>query len=145
VPSLAGGCTTAGATPNAPLVIPGAKNPDWGPAGVPASRRTGAAGGGLAVKSADAKLRRALKKGFAVRVRIPGAGRLSATATKGSRKLASGAKSVHGRNAAVKLRFTKAAKRSLKRVARVKLRIKIAFKPAGGPVQRTAVSLTLTR
>ena len=62
VPSFAGGCTTTGATPNAPLVIPGAKNPDWGPASVPAGR--GATGGGLAVKSADAKLGKALRKGL---------------------------------------------------------------------------------
>ena len=38
VPSFAGGCTTDGATPNAPLVIPGGSQPDWGPADVPAGR-----------------------------------------------------------------------------------------------------------
>jgi hypothetical protein len=143
VPGFSGGCTTTGATPTAPLVIPGGKNPDWGPANVPAGR--GAASGGLVVKSADAKLRKALKKGFTVRVRVPGAGRLRAVAKKGARKVASGAKSVKGGNAAVKLRFTKAAKRALKRAAKVKVRVKVAFKPVGGPVQRTSVSLTLKR
>lgn len=142
VPGFAGGCTTTGATPTAPLVIPGGKNPDWGPANVPGGRGTS---GGLAVKSADAKLRKALKKGFTVRVRVPGAGRLSAVAEKGARKVASGSKSVKGGNAAVKLRFTKAAERSLQRAAKVKVRIKVAFKPAGGPVRRTSVSLTLKR
>jgi WD40 repeat protein len=143
VPSFANGCTTTGASPNAALLIPGGKNPDWGPAGVPAG--SGAAAGGLAVKSADAKLRRALAKGLTMRVRTPGAGRLSATATRRGRKVASGAKSVHGTDAAVKLRFTKAARRSLKHARSVKLRINVAFRPAGGAVQRTTVSLRLTR
>jgi hypothetical protein len=143
VPDLAGGCTTTGASPHASLLIPGGKQPDWGPAGVPSGH--GGSGGGLAVKSADAKLSKALTKGFAVRVRIPGAGRLSATATRGGRKLASGSKAAHGHSAAVKLRFTSSARRSLKHARSVKLRIKVTFKPAGGSIQRTAVSLTLNR
>jgi WD40-like Beta Propeller Repeat len=146
VPSFAGGCTTTGATPTAPLVIPGGKNPDWGPAAVPAGRGAQpGSGGGVAVMSANAKLRRALAKGINLRVRVPSAGRLSAKATKGGRKVAAGSKSVQGGKATVKLRFTKAAKRSLKSARRVKLRIKIAFTPTGGATQRTAVSLTLTR
>jgi hypothetical protein len=52
---------------------------------------------------------------------------------------------VRAGSAAVKLRFTKAARRSLAHARRVKVRIKVALKPAGGAVQRTAVSLTLTR
>jgi WD40-like Beta Propeller Repeat len=144
VPSLAGGCTTTGASPNAAMLIPGAKQPDWGPAGVP-SGRGAAGGGGLAVKSADARLKKALAKGLTVRVRVPGAGRLSATATRSGRKVASGSKSVRGSSAAVKLRFTKAARRSLAHVRSAKLRIKVTFKPAGGAVQRTTVSLKLTR
>jgi hypothetical protein len=143
VPRLAGGCTTDGASPNAMMLIPGGKQPDWGPANVPAGHGA-SGGGGLAVKSADAKLRKALSKGLAVRLRTPGAGRLKLTATKGGRKVASGAKSVHGHNATVKLRFTKAARRSLKRADSVKLRIRVAF-TAGGRTQRTTVSLTLTR
>jgi hypothetical protein len=78
-------------------------------------------------------------------VRVPGAGRLTATATRGGRKVASGAKSVHGRNGAVKLRFTKQAKRSLKRASSVTVRLTVKFKPHGGKAKRTAVSLTLNR
>ena len=137
VPSFAGGCTTAGASPNAPLVIPGGKNPDWGPANVPAGPGVQPGGGdGVAVMSANAKLRRALAKGISLRVRVPGAGRLSAKASKGGRKVASGSKTVSGGEATVKLRFTKAAKRKLKRARRVKLRIKVAFTPTGGATQR---------
>ena len=143
MPNFAAECTLDGATPEPPLLIPGATEPDWGPADVPAGR--GATGGGLAVKSADAKLAKALRKGLAVRVRVPGAGRLSATAMKGARKVASGSKAVERGDAAVKLRFTKTAKRALKKAASVKLRIKVSFKPAGGSVQRQTVSLTLKR
>jgi len=143
VPALAGGCTTNGASPNAAMLIPGGKQPDWGPAGVPSGR--GASAGGLAVKSADARLSKALKKGFTVRVRVPGAGRLSATATRGGRKVASGSKSVHGHNGAVKLRFTKKAKRSLKGAQSVTLRLTVKFKPHSGAAKRTSVTLTLNR
>jgi hypothetical protein len=142
VPSFANGCTTHGASQNAAMLIPGGKQPDWGPADVPSGR---ASGGGLAVTSADARLKKALARGFTVRVRTPGAGRLSATATRGGRKVASGSKSVGGHNGAVKLRFTRSARRSFKHARSVKLRIKVAFKPAGGAVQRTTVSLKLTR
>jgi hypothetical protein len=38
VPNLSGGCTTAGASANSRLLIPGASQPDWGPADVPANR-----------------------------------------------------------------------------------------------------------
>jgi hypothetical protein len=144
VPSFAGGCTTTGATPTAPLVIPGGKNPDWGPAAVPAGRGAHA-GGGVEVMSADAKLRKALAKGITVRVRVPGSGRLKATATRAGRKVAAGSRSVRGGETAVKLRFTKAARRSLKRARSVRLRIKVAFTPAGGATQRTTVALTLKR
>jgi hypothetical protein len=143
VPRLAGGCTTTGASPHAAMLIQGGEQPDWGPANVPAG--LAASGGGrLAVKSADVKLRHALARGLTARVRTPGTGRVRATATKRGRKVAAGAKSVHGRSATVKLRFTQAAKRSLKRAERVKLRLKVAF-TADGHTQRTAMSLTLTR
>src|SRR6185436_16492399 len=114
-----------------------------GPAGVPSGR--GASAGGLAVKSAEARLSKALKKGFTVRVRVPGAGRLSATATRGGRKVASGSKSVHGHSGAVKLRFTKKAKRSLKGAQSATLRLTVKFKPHNGAAKRTSVTLTLNR
>ena len=146
VPSFAGGCTTTGATPTAPLVIAGGKNPDWGPADVPSGRGAHAGGGqGVTIMSADAKLRRALAKGLTVRVRVPSSGRLRATAARAGRKVAAGSKSVRGGRVAVKLRFTKGARRSLKHARRVKIRITVAFTSAGGSTQRASVGLTLTR
>jgi WD40-like Beta Propeller Repeat len=143
VPSFAGGCTLNGASPNPAMLIPGGTQPDWGPADVPSGR--GASGGGLAVKSADAKLSKALKKGFTVRVRVPGAGRLSATGTRSGRKVASGSRAVHGHNGAVTLRFSKKAKRSLKGAQSVTLRLTVKFKPRSGAAKRTSVMLTLNR
>ncbi len=40
VPSLSSGCTTTGASANSQLLLPGATQPDWGPAGVPTARPT---------------------------------------------------------------------------------------------------------
>ncbi len=142
VPSFGGGCTTEGASQTAALLIPGGKQPDWGPADVPAGR---GATGGLAAAAAKAKLAKALAKGLSVRVTVPSAGRVSAAATRSGRKVAAGGKSVKAGAAKVKLRFTGAARRSLKHSRSVKLRIKVAFKPMGGAMQRTTVKVTLKR
>ena len=142
VPSFAGGCTTAGATPNAPLVIPGGSQPDWGPAGVPAG--SGAAGG-LKAKAVKTRLGRALAKGFAVKVTVPAAGRLRATATDRGLKVAGGAKRVAAGKAAVTLRFTRGARAALDNARRVKLRVKVAFTAAGGGTKRASIAVTLKR
>ena len=143
VPSFAGGCTLAGATPNAPLVIPGGKQPDWGPAAVPAGRA--APGGALKAKAVKAKLGRALRKGFAVKVTVPSAGRVTASATDRGLKVASGAKRVAGGKATVKLRFSRGARAALDNARSVKLRINVAFKPSSGATQRATLKLKLSR
>jgi hypothetical protein len=144
VPSFAGGCTTDGATPTAPLVIPGGSQPDWGPADVPAGRGPGN-GGGLKAKVAKTKLGRALAKGFGVKVTVPAAGKVRATATDRGLKVASGAKRVGAGKAIVKLRFTRGARNALDNARSVKLRVKVAFTPAGGATQTTAIALKLKR
>jgi hypothetical protein len=144
VPSFAGGCTTDGATPTAPLVIPGGSQPDWGPADVPAGRGPGN-GGGLKAKVAKTKLGRALAKGFGVKVTVPAAGKVRATATDRGLKVASGAKRVGAGKAIVKLRFTRGARNALDNARSVKLRVKVAFTPAGGATQTAAIALKLKR
>jgi hypothetical protein len=139
VPSLAGGCTLEGATPTAPLVIPGGKQPDWGPADVP-SGRGGKGGGGLKAKAIRTKLGKALRKGFAVKVTVPSAGRLKATATDRGLKVASGAKKVKAGKATVKLRFTRGARNALNNARSVKLRVKVSFKSTS-----TTLALKLKR
>ncbi len=141
VPSFAGGCTTDGATPTAPLVIPGGKNPDWGPAGVP----SGGGGRGLAAKATRTKLGKALRKGFGVKVTVPTAGRVTATATDRGLKVATGAKRVGAGKATVKLRFTRGARAALDNARSVRLRVKVAFKPRGGATTRTTLALKLSR
>ena len=111
VPSFAGGCTLDGATPTAPLVIPGGKQPDWGPA-----------------------------DGFAVKVTVPSAGRVKATATDRGLKVASASKRVKAGKATVRLRFTRGARNALNNARGVKLRVKVTFKSSS-----TALALKLKR
>ena len=125
VPSFAGGCTLDGATPNAPLVIPGGSQPDWGPAGVPSGG--GGSAGGLKAKAVRTKLAAALRKGFAVKVTVPSAGRVKATATDRGLKVASGSKRVKAGKATVKLRFTRGARNALDNARSVKLRVKVSL------------------
>jgi WD40-like Beta Propeller Repeat len=139
VPSFAGGCTTDGASPNAPLVIPGGKQPDWGPADVPSGRGS-TTGGGLKAKAIKTKLAVALRKGFGVKVTVPSAGRLKATATDRGLKVASGSKRVKAGTATVKLRFTRGARNALDNARSVKLRVKVSFKS-----MNTTLSLKLKR
>jgi hypothetical protein len=143
VPSFAGGCTTDGASPTAPLVIPGGSQPDWGPADVPAGRSP--APGGLTAKAVKTRLGRALAKGFGVKVTVPSAGRVRATATDRGLKVASCAKRVAGGKATVKLRFTRGARAALDNARRLKLRVKVVFTPAGGSAQSATLTLKLKR
>jgi hypothetical protein len=145
VPSFAGGCTLDGATPNAPLVIPGGKQPDWGPADVPAGRAAPGGGGGLKAKAVKTRLGRALAKGFAVKVTVPSAGRLRATARDRGLKVAGGAKRVAAGKTTVKLRFTRGARAALNNARSVKLRVKVTFTPKGGATQTKTLALKLKR
>ena len=43
------------------------------------------------------------------------------------------------------MRFTRGARAALNNARKVKLRVKVAFKPAGGAAQRATLSLTLKR
>jgi hypothetical protein len=138
VPSFAGGCTLDGATPNAPLVIPGGKQPDWGPADVPSGG--GSTTGGVKAKAVKTKLATALRKGFGVKVTVPSAGRVTAKATDRGLKVASGSKRAKAGKATVKLRFTRGARNALDNARRVKLRVKISFQSMS-----TTLSVTLKR
>ncbi len=138
VPSFAGGCTVDGATPSAPLVIPGGKQPDWGPADVPAGRASG--GGSVTAKAVRTKLGQALRTGFGVKVTVPSAGRVKATATDRGLKVASGSKRVKAGTSTVRLRFSRGPRNALDNARSVKLRVKVAFKSAS-----TTLSVTLKR
>lgn len=155
VPDFGGGCTTAGASANASVVIPGGSEPDWGPADVPPSRpdptspakggtapasgRAGASGGasvGIAV--GGARLRAALRRGLVVRLSGATPGKLRVDARAGKRIVASGTATVGSTGTAtVRLHFTAAARRSLASKRTVRLTV-------GAPGLRST-ALTLKR
>ncbi|MGH2945714.1 MAG: hypothetical protein ACRDPC_05530 [Solirubrobacteraceae bacterium] len=155
VPSFAGGCTLDGATPTPPLVISGGSEPDWGPADVPAARQAppvakpspgGRADKALAAKVRRASLRKALRKGLVVTATVPGPGRLAAVASYRGRKVAKApARSVQAGTRALKLKFTKAGRRALRRRGRAKVSVRVTFAPRGGVKQRTRLSAVLKR
>jgi hypothetical protein len=138
------------------LLIAGASAPDWSPAPVsPGARerppctsckvveepcttcesdRPRAA---LAITVAKRVSARRLRKGLVLRVTAPGAGSLSAKATKGRRRVGSGraAATAAGR-VRMRVRFAKRSVRSLDRGTR--LSVRVVFRPAGGGPRQTA-------
>jgi hypothetical protein len=149
LPSFAADCGTPTAEHTQRLLIPGATNPDWGPADVPPARPNpapqpapgpapGPGAGPTPVKNtADVpkgpavtlktrvRLGVALKRGLVVRVSGVKPGRYRVVATAGGRTVATGtAKVGASRRAAATLRFTAGAKRSLRRKRTVKLVVK---------------------
>jgi len=155
VPGFENGCSTDGASPTTPLVIPGGKEPDFGPADVPARRPDvkqpddgkaddGTTGPGnpvgrLAAAVTRSKLRTALLRGLKLQVTVPADGVLAATAKAGGRTVAkAAAKQVRAGARSLTLKFTKAARRSLKRKASVRLSVKVTL---GAQTKTLAVRL----
>ena len=134
VPAFANGCTTDGATATPPVVIPGAKEPDWGPANVPEPRPQ--ANDDVVVNPAAPKLsvkvRSASRRaGVVLSVKVAGKGRLSAVAKRGSKTVGKASKSVKkAGTASLKVRVKRAGKVSLK----------VTYKPASGATQTTTVT-----
>jgi hypothetical protein len=145
VPAFGGGCTLEGATPSPGVIIPGGREPDWGPADVPAGRPaqggadagSGTAGGG-AGSAADnapalsAKATRSARRGTVqVRVKVSGKGRLSAVAKRRGKTVGKASKRVRkAGNAALTVRVK----------GKGKVSVKVTFKPASGPSQTTTIS-----
>jgi hypothetical protein len=144
VPGFENGCSTDGASPNAPTVLPGGSEPDFGPADVPADRPPPPEhdgpppppddngpvnpAGSLTASASKAKLRAALRRGLSLTVNAPADGVVAATAKAGTRTVAKAkAKQVRAGTHRITLRFTKAAKRALKRKASVRLRVKVTL------------------
>jgi hypothetical protein len=95
----------------------------------------------LSVAVAKTTLAKALAHGLKLRVGVPGAGRVTASA-----KRASGStKAKQAGPATVVLRFTKAARRSLRGKRTVKLSVAVRFAPTAGPALDGAVKTTLKR
>jgi len=143
VPPFAADCTLDGATPTPPLVIPGAVEPDWGPADVPAARPAPGAGSGQAGAGATGKpgsskplavkvLSASRTRGVKVSVQVSGKGKLSATAKAGKKVVGKASKSVKkAGTASLKLKVSRKGK----------VAIKVTFKPASGATQTKTISV----
>lgn len=153
------------------LLIPGATEPDWGPADVnPGPRATPAPpaqpvapappaattpgkdkpaeatpGGGS--RTFTASLPKALAKGLKLRLDAPAAGRLSGVAKLGGKPVASGSRKVAAAGETVlALHFSKAARARLAKARQAKLVVDVSFRPAkGGKAQAQQVTVRLKR
>ena len=144
VPAFAADCTLDGATPAPPLVIPGGREPDWGPADVPAARprrrrrpqpgarrsKPGATTKPLSVKVLSATRRGGVK----VNVKVPGKGKLTATAKLGRKVVGKATKTVKkAGTTSLKLKVSRKGKATLK----------VTFKPSSGVSQSTTLTLKI--
>jgi hypothetical protein len=149
VPDFSAGCTMNGAE-ESKLIVPGATQPDWGPADVPTGRPANGGGGanggsgggsggpaaGAAITVKRTKLKAALARGLTVKL-TGVSGKFAVTAKKGRKAVARGRATANAAGAATaRLKFTKAAKRSLRRARKVTLTV------AGGGA---SVKVTLKR
>lgn len=154
VGDLSGACRTV-TDADITLIAPGGRQPDWGPADVPASRPAAPGGGGsgpaagaraLKAGVVRARLGVALRRGLTVRLTAPGPGRAVATARLRGRVVARGTAVVRaGGRHAVAVRFTRRATRTLARTRRAPLLVAVAFTPRGRPAVRQTVAVTLRR
>jgi hypothetical protein len=100
----------------------------------------------LWVRVVDAPLMRALRHGLRVRVRVPAAGRLTASARQRKRVLGRGTRRA-GRAGThtVTVRFSRAARQRLSHRARVRLTVAVTFKPRGGGARSSGRRTVLLR
>ena len=158
VPSLAGGCRPAPG--DSRTLIADATQPDWSPAPVPGAAASAPAAAAaasapapaaqstasIAARVAKSKLRRALARGLAVRLTVPAAGSLAVKATRAGRTVATATRRVNrAGNVTVTLRFTRKARRTLRRARAAKLAITYRLTPASGDPVRGSLAATLRR
>ncbi len=149
VPDFSKGCTMQGASPQSKLTIPGAIQPDWGPAEVPAARPTTPVTpdppkdtkpspeikpAAPAIALTKVALRKALSGGLAAKLTGATPGKTEVVARYRGKAVAKASGTVAGDGTlAVTLKFTKAAKKSLKKLKKVKLDV------SGGGASATVV------
>jgi hypothetical protein len=141
VPNFVDQCTLEGATEMPPLVLPGATQPDWGPADVPPARTVPPKEEPRvvkpAVKSLSVKVLSASRRtGVKLRVAVNGKGRLSAAAKAGKKVVGTGAMTVRrAGTATLKLRVKRAGK----------LSVTVKFKPATGATRTKTLTVRVRR
>jgi hypothetical protein len=157
------------------LLIPGASEPDWGPADVnPGPRavpappvtpvtpappavvkpgkdkpgdRPGKDKDGAGPRAFTASLPKALAKGLKLRLEVSGAGSLSGVARLKGQPVAAGSRKVAAAGETVlALRFSKAARGRMATAGGAKLRVTVSFRPArGGKARTEALTVSLKR
>jgi hypothetical protein len=153
VPDFSAGCTTSGASQSTQLLIAGATQPDWGPAEVPASRPVapkptptpapgkggdksggGAPGATATLAVARAAIKKALARGLSVKLAGAKPGKVALVARFRGKAVAKAAATVAADgSASARLKFTKAARKSLRRLKKVTLVV------SGGGAEATIV------
>ncbi len=154
LPDLSNGCAMG--TDAGKLVLPGGRHADWGPAGIPpASEYQGnvddkgvvVPGNKLKLTLKSGRIAKVLRKGLLLSVQTNGPGRVNAKALLGRKLVGQGsAKAGSGRTTKVRVRFSRAGAKALRRKRSAKLTIKVGFVPSGGgAAQSGSVRLTLKR
>jgi hypothetical protein len=103
-------------------------------------------GGALSIQFGKVRLAKALKSGVSVKVQAPGPGKVTLKAKRGSKVVATGSGNAGANGAAtLKLKFTKAGKKALKRAKSAKLTVAVTYKPATGDAVNSQTKLSLKR
>ncbi len=157
-----GACTlpppaTAVTAPGAGAAAPAPATAD-APAAAPAAPGAVAPAPALTASARRTTLAAALRSGVALRVTLPGPGRLQASARHAGRRVARGARTRTGKVVArgataaiaagrrtVTLRFTATARRALRHARRATLNVKVSYRPARGTSLTRRLKLTLAR
>ncbi len=112
--------------------------------GGPTGANAGVSGLPAALKAT--KLGKALKSGFTVSVTTPGKGKVTVVATMKGKTVAKGSTTTNAaKKVAVKVRFTKAGKRVLRRAKSASLTLRASFTPAKGKALSSSQQVTLKR
>jgi len=156
VPNLGGGCQSAPGESR--TLIADAMQPDWSPAPVPGGAPAAAAAtssvstaAAPATKTITAritkrKLRRALSDGLRVSLAVPAGGSLTVKARRAGKTVAKATRRVkRAGSVTVTLRFTKKARRTLRRARVASLEIAYRLKPATGAAVGGSIAATLRR
>ena len=100
----------------------------------------------LAATVTRTKLAGALKRGLTVKLTAPGAGTVKAVAKKGSKTVGKGSGKTTAPGArSVRVKFTPAGRKALRRLKKAPLTIALSFKPKSGKTVKQTVKVTLKK
>lgn len=131
---------------NHTLIVPGGREPDWGPAAVNPEARPDTEPPGMELAGRLPKLGKALRRGIPLKVECSEACSINSRLLLGRRVVGKGKATLPGPGVGkLTVKFTKAGKRLLKRKRKVKLTLVALVKDAAGNSDTPAWSLPLRR